>query len=80
MTDAETKFVPFAVSVKLPPPAVVDVGLILVNVGTGFFAVSVGCVVILVNVPASEIRDVVVAVEVPVVEGAVTPLVPPPEP
>jgi hypothetical protein len=34
-TELETKFVPVAVKVKLVPPAVVELGLMLVNVGTG---------------------------------------------
>lgn len=57
-----TKLLPFAVNTKFPPPAVVNVGLILVNVGVGFFAVNVGCDARFVNVPESLKRDVVVAV------------------
>ena len=40
-TDPETKFVPFTVRVKLGPPASVEVGEMLVVVGTGLFIVSV---------------------------------------
>jgi len=44
--DAETKFVPFTVSVKPELPAVVEVGVMEVVVGTGFVmsAVVVGWV------------------------------------
>jgi hypothetical protein len=38
MVDDATKFVPFTVSVKLDPPARVDVGLIEIVVGTGLVA------------------------------------------
>jgi hypothetical protein len=48
-TDDVTKFVPVTATVKLDPPARVDVGLIEVTVGTGLFAV------ITVNVSAFEV-------------------------
>ena len=37
-TDPLMKLVPFTVSVKAAPPAVADVGLMLVVVGTGLLA------------------------------------------
>lgn len=40
-TEPETKFVPFTVSVKPELPAVVEVGLIEVVVGTGFVMLAV---------------------------------------
>ena len=40
-TELETKFVPFTVSVKAGPPAVAELGLRLVVVGTKFVIVKV---------------------------------------
>jgi hypothetical protein len=61
-TDAETKFVPFTVSVRVAAPAVALTGEMLVVVGTGLFTVKVcafdvpppgaGLVTVMLNVPA----------------------------
>lgn len=79
-TDEAMKLEPVNVIVVVPLLISVDVGEIDVNTGAGLRTVIVGCDAILDSAPESLKRDVVVAVYIPFVAGAVTPLAPPPSP
>ncbi|KKU66135.1 MAG: hypothetical protein UX90_C0001G0194 [Candidatus Wolfebacteria bacterium GW2011_GWD2_47_17] len=79
-TEDATNPEPVKVTVVVPLCTSVDVGLMAVNTGVGFFTVIVGCDAMFVSAPESSKRDVVVAVYVPKTDGTVTPLVPPPSP
>jgi hypothetical protein len=61
-TDVEMKLLPFTVSVKAAPPAIADVGLMLVMLGTGFAAVIVNVTELEVPPPGDGLKTVMSAV------------------
>ena len=87
-TDPETKFVPLTVTMKLAPPAVVEVGLMEVVVGTGFKTTNavdvaepppgVGLVNTIVEVPVvavlAVVKDMVSCVDDATVVALLAPL------
>ena len=87
-TDPETKFVPLTVTMKLAPPAVVEVGLMEVVVGTGFKTTNavdvaepppgVGLVNTIVEVPVvavlAVVKDMVSCVDNATVVALLAPL------
>jgi hypothetical protein len=60
MTDPVTKLLPFAVSVKAAPPAVAEVGLMLVSAGAGLLIVKVCALV--TPPPGAGLKTVTLAV------------------
>src|SRR5206468_2222014 len=69
-TDVEMKLLPFTVSVKAAPPAVAEVGLMVVIAGTGFAAVIANVTEFEIPPPGDGLKTVTAALPGPAMSPA----------